>query len=252
MRAASHAPIDEALVERMRDRLVGACNPQYLYLFGSVARGEEAQGSDVDLLVVTTPPSGTTVSETVARLRSLIREDGIPIDLIVQTPEQFRRQLRLPGFIARTTRQGGRLLYSTEPPPPMPDPEYHDAAQEWHEQGDHDRRMARLLLSADPPELGGVAFHNQQAVEKYFKALLALHGEEPPYTHDLGELLCRIEQYEKEFSTFRSAAEELSPFAVAVRYPNPENIPTEGEARALVEQVDTIRSEVRDRLFSEE
>lgn len=252
MRADSPAVIDWALVERMRDRLVEACDPQYLYLFGSVARDEEAPTSDVDLLVVTKPPPGTSPQKHAAELRRLIREDGIPVDLIVQSPAQFRRQLRLPGFIARTARRDGRLLHSTEPPPPMPSPEHCEAARAWYEQGDHDRRMARLLLSADPPELSGVAFHSQQAVEKYFKALLTLHGEEPPYTHDLGTLLDLIEQYEEEFSVFRSAAEEMSPFAVAVRYPNPENIPGEEEARVLVEQVDAIRSEVRDRLLSEE
>ena len=252
MRVASHTPIDEVLVERMRDRLIEACDPHYLYLFGSVARGEESPESDVDLLVVTTPPAGTTVSEIAAQLRPLIREERLPIDLVVQTPEQFRRQLRLPGFIARTAGRDGHLLYSAATPPPMPDPEYHDAAHEWYEQGDRDRRMARLLLSADPPELGGVAFHGQQAVEKYFKAILTLHREEPPYTHDLGELLDQIEQYEEEFGAFRSAAEKMSPFAVAVRYPNPENVPTEEEARGLVERVDTIRSEVRDRLFPKE
>lgn len=250
MRATS-TTIDDGLVERLRDRLVEACDPQFLYLFGSVARGEETPESDVDLLVVITLPADATVSETAARLRPLVREDGLSVDLIVQTPAQFRRQLRLPGFIARTAWRDGRLLHSTEPLPPMPDPEYEDAAQEWYEQGDHDRRMARLLLSADPPELGGVAFHSQQAVEKYFKALLTLHGEEPPYTHDLETLLDRIVQHDGDFAPFRSAAEELSPFAVAVRYPNPENVPTDKEAHELVEQVDAIRSEERDRVFSE-
>ena len=56
MRVASHTLIDEVLVERMRDRLIEACDPHYLYLFGSVARGEESPESDVDLLVVTTRP----------------------------------------------------------------------------------------------------------------------------------------------------------------------------------------------------
>ena len=252
MRVASHTPIDEVLVERMRDRLIEACDPQYLYLFGSVARGEESPESDVDLLVVTTPPAGTTVSEIAAQLRPLIREERLPIDLVVQTPEQFRRQLRFPGFIARTAGRDGHLLYSAATPPPMPDPEYHDAAQEWYEHGDRDRRMARLLLSADPPELGGVAFHSQQAAEKYLKAILTLHGEEPPYTHDLGELLDRIEEHEEDFGAFRPAAEGLSPFAITVRYPNPENVPSEREARELIEQVDAIRARVQDHLGVEE
>ena len=252
MRVASHTPIDEALVERMRDRIVEACDPKYLYLFGSVARGEETPESDVDLLVVTDPSAGTTVSEVATRLQPLIREDGLPIDLIVQTPDQFRRQLRLPGFIARTARRDGHLLYGTESLPPMPDLEYRDAAQEWYEHGDHERRMARLLLSASPPELGGVAFHSQQAAEKYLKAMLTLYGAEPPYAHDLGELLDRVEEYEEDFEAFRAAAEALSHFAVAVRYPNPENVPSDEEAQGLVSQVDAIRAEVQKHLEIEE
>lgn len=252
MRAASSVAIDQALIERMRDRLVDACDPQYLFLFGSVAQGKETLDSDVDLLVVTNLPAGTTAPEHAAQLRRLIRKEGIPLDLVVQSPDQFRRQLQLPGFIARTARREGDLLHSTEQLPPMPAPEYHEAARAWYEQGDHDRRMARLLLSADPPELGGVAFHSQQAVEKYFKAVLTLHGEEPPYTHDLNLLLDEIGQYEEKFSAFRPTAEKMSPFAVAVRYPNPENLPTEEEAQELMERIDAIRSEVRERLFSEE
>jgi HEPN domain-containing protein len=206
----------------------------------------------VDLLVVTERPSGTTSQDHTAALRRLIREEGIPLDLVVQSPERFRRQLRLPGFIARTARRNGHLLYSKTPPPPMPSPEYREAARAGYEQGDHDRRMARLLLAADPPELGGVAFHSQQAVETYFKALLTLHGDEPPYTHDLSVLLDRIEEHEDDFGVFRSAAEQMSPFAIAVRYPNPENVPTEEEAHGLVEQVDAIRAEVQERLVSDD
>jgi len=162
MRVASHTPIDEALVERMRDRLIEACDPQYLYLFGSVARGEESPGSDVDLLVVTTPPLGRS-------------------------------------------------------------------------SGARGRRRSQLAGGREIPQ-----------------GVLPLYGEEPPYPHNLGALLDRIEEHEEDFRAFRSAAEALSPFAVAVRYPNPESIPSETEARRLVEQVDAIRAEVQDHLGIEE
>jgi len=82
--------------------------------------------------------------------------------------------------------------------------------------------------------------------------MLTLYGAEPPYTHDLGELLDRVEEYGEDFGAFRAAAEALSPFAVAVRYPNLENVPSDKEAQGLVSQVDAIRAEVQKHLEIEE
>ncbi len=48
---ASTTPL-AAWVPEAVEAVVGACHPQRVVLFGSVARGEERPGSDIDLLVI--------------------------------------------------------------------------------------------------------------------------------------------------------------------------------------------------------
>lgn len=46
MRKIQPTSIDGALIKRVAQRLVAACQPAALYLFGSAARGEATEGSD--------------------------------------------------------------------------------------------------------------------------------------------------------------------------------------------------------------
>ncbi len=101
----------------------------------------------------------------------------------------------------------------------MADPLHAEAAQAWVASGNHDLRSAGALLALDPPETETTAFHAQQAAEKYLKALLAYHGEEPPRTHDLVVLLDLTLRHEATMERFRDEARLLLPFAVRVRYP---------------------------------
>lgn len=52
--------IDEALIERVNDRILETFDPEAVYLFGSAARGKSRHGSDLDLLVVMELPQGTS------------------------------------------------------------------------------------------------------------------------------------------------------------------------------------------------
>lgn len=105
-------PIDEALIERVRDRIVEAYHPQALYVFGSAARGEAREGSDLDLLVVMDLPEGVRSYEKEGELSRLFDGWLLPLDIIVRTPEQFDRGTRLLGFIERTVLREGKLLYA--------------------------------------------------------------------------------------------------------------------------------------------
>ncbi len=76
-------------------------------------------------------------------------------------------------------------------------------------------------------------------MEKYLKALLALHGQPVPRTHDLEELqrLCTPLLSLAEFSTLDLT--ELSGYAVELRYDADfwPGLDTASEAVALAEQV---------------
>lgn len=96
---------------------------------------------------------------------------------------------------------------------------YLHAARDWKGKADGDLRSARALLDLDPPETDAVAFHCQQASEKYLKALLVAVGIEPPRTHDLGVLLELASERYPAILDLQEACDYLSPFAVQTRYP---------------------------------
>ncbi len=100
---------DPALAEVVR-RLVAENEPERIYLFGSVARGDAGADSDYDLLVVV--PDDAPPPRRVSRLayESLLGT-GIAADVLVCTRSYFedRRSLKasLPGAVLRK----GRLLH---------------------------------------------------------------------------------------------------------------------------------------------
>ena len=79
-----------------------------------------------------------------------------------------------------------------------------------------------------------VAFHCQQAVEKYLKALLVRHQQEFPKTHDIAKLVDLLGAVDASLAESLRDADVLTPFGVDVRYPSdaPE-LPVGGETKVL-------------------
>ena len=73
--------------------------PADIYLFGSWARGEQRQGSDVDLAVAYRGPSNAL---KLAELREALEESTIPYNVDVvdmqQTSDALRAQIRKDGI----------------------------------------------------------------------------------------------------------------------------------------------------------
>jgi len=70
------------------------------------------------------------------------------------------------------------------------------------------------------PEIsdGIIGFHAQQAVEKWLKAAMALHGIRQARIHDLGRLLQILEDAGVELPENASRLDELTIYAVPLRY----------------------------------
>ena len=89
-------------------------------------------------------------------------------------------------------------------------------------------------------------FHVQQAVEKLFKAWLALLGESYPATHNLERLLKMLTPHNVDTSRFDKLV-EFTPYAVQFRYASgdPDSIPM--DRQAAVEDVQVLFEAVRRR-----
>jgi HEPN domain-containing protein len=67
--------------------------------------------------------------------------------------------------------------------------------------------------------LEDLCFEAQQAAEKAIKAVFVRRSVSFPYIHDLDELLKRLERSGLKIPKYVRQAEELSPYAVEMRYP---------------------------------
>jgi HEPN domain-containing protein len=77
--------------------------------------------------------------------------------------------------------------------------------------------VVRLLEESTFREI--VAFHSQQAVEKYPKSLLNFHQIEFSKTHVIRRLLFLLEPQAPELARELSDANWLTPFGSEIRYP---------------------------------
>jgi uncharacterized protein len=90
-------------------RILSICSPEQVYLFGSHARGEARSDSDIDLLVVAN--NVVAPRRESVRLRLALRGLGVPVDVIVTTPQQLERYRDSIGLIYRPALREGKLLY---------------------------------------------------------------------------------------------------------------------------------------------
>ncbi len=90
-------------------RIVAAANPVKVILFGSRARGTTHPGSDVDLLVIERDP--VSARQEAIRLRQLLRDLEIPIDIIVVGQSFAERYGDIPGSVLYPALREGMVLY---------------------------------------------------------------------------------------------------------------------------------------------
>jgi predicted nucleotidyltransferase len=101
---------DEELLQIIIARITAAIDPQKIILFGSWARGERGPHSDIDLLIV--QESSLPRPRRYAQIRRLFWGMGLPMDILVYTPEEFARYQSVPGSFTHTVAREGRVLYA--------------------------------------------------------------------------------------------------------------------------------------------
>jgi predicted nucleotidyltransferase len=97
-------------IDQLVKSVVEAVQPLKIILFGSSAREDATTDSDVDLLVVM--PEGVHRRETARYLYKHLGETGIPVDILVPTPDDLRRHKDNIGLIYRTVLQEGKVVYA--------------------------------------------------------------------------------------------------------------------------------------------
>lgn len=90
--------------------------------------------------------------------------------------------------------------------------------KEWFDKGQKDIKDAEFLLENDRAA-ENIAFHIQQAAEKYLKGFLIFHEWKLEKIHDLIKLLEEAIKIDKSFNEFAKPLRKITNFYFESRYP---------------------------------
>lgn len=101
--------ITQAQIENIVHRIIDNVRPDKIILFGSYAYGSPSEDSDLDLLIIQNTPI-----EKVKRgreIRKFLRGIGIPIDLVVYTPQEVKEWQDTKAAFITEIIEKGKVLY---------------------------------------------------------------------------------------------------------------------------------------------
>ncbi len=103
---------DEILAE-MVQAIVREVDPERVYLFGSRARGEAREDSDVDLLIVEREPFGPQHSrfQEINRVYRVLSSFRVPKDILLYSDDEFAKWRTSINHVVGRCNREGKLRY---------------------------------------------------------------------------------------------------------------------------------------------
>ena len=101
--------VDKKIIEEIVHQIVELVSPQKIILFGSAAKGEMGTDSDLDFLVVKSCENRREMARTIYKN---LKRVGIPIDIVVATPQDIEHYKDTIGLIYRPALREGKIVYA--------------------------------------------------------------------------------------------------------------------------------------------
>lgn len=98
----------EAEIKSITEQIVKKYKPEKIILFGSAARGEFGEDSDLDFFVVKDDPQD--LHDRIVTLYRLVEKD-LPADFLVYTPQELEKRLALGDPFIHSIIKEGRVLH---------------------------------------------------------------------------------------------------------------------------------------------
>lgn len=101
--------IDQAQIEAAVRTLAREASPEQIILFGSYARGDPGEDSDLDFLVIERQVQDR--AQEMVRLRRALRPLRLPVDVLVYSSDDVERWGGQPGSALYGALQEGRVVH---------------------------------------------------------------------------------------------------------------------------------------------
>ena len=105
--------VTDEILDRMVRAIVEEVDPEQVILFGSRARGDAGEESDVDLVVVESEPFGKTRSRRLEAVRLWRALSGflVPKDILVYSRDEVEHWRHSPNHVLACAFREGAVLY---------------------------------------------------------------------------------------------------------------------------------------------
>lgn len=106
--------VTTAALKKIVDIITRSADPDRIILFGSRSKGTQTQDSDYDICVIKRGVKHRR--ELAMKLYRDLYGVGVPVDVLVETPETFEELRDNPFMIYHDIAQQGRIIYEKPVP----------------------------------------------------------------------------------------------------------------------------------------
>jgi len=100
---------NRSILDAARRVVAAASCPLRIFVFGSYARGDADEGSDLDLLVIEREVPDK--EGEYLKLHRAVGSIGVGVDVLVFSQEEFERRSQVLGTVPYWAKKEGKLLY---------------------------------------------------------------------------------------------------------------------------------------------
>ena len=101
--------VTDSKIKEISDKIAKGFAPERIILFGSQAWGQTTEDSDVDLFII--KDTNERRVDRAREVRKIIWGMGVPVDILVYTPEEVKKRLLLEDFFIQDIVTKGKVLY---------------------------------------------------------------------------------------------------------------------------------------------
>ena len=254
--------MNNEFISIMTERIVQEYDPLQIILFGSQARGDADQNSDIDLLIVF--PELSDKRKTAIDIMHNLSDIPVPKDILVSTPEELERHRTRIGSVLRYAQQEGKVLWKSwnadasgsdpfsdmsikEEKSDMQTADRLEDTTRWLRYAEEDLITAETFLGHPHVPPRQCCWHAQQSAEKALKAALIFLQIDFHRTHNLNDLRDMVPE-SWQLKTAYPNLTNLTRWAVEARYPETMQEATKTDASEAVEQARSIWTSVSNSL----
>jgi len=98
-------------IDEIRRIIINVYKPDKIILFGSIARGDFSEESDIDIAVVSDIEKDLPRVKRGLKVRFLLAKIELPIDILFFTHEELKRWINIPQSFSATLVREGKKIY---------------------------------------------------------------------------------------------------------------------------------------------